>query len=587
MKKLLTLILLLGCSTLFSQNLIQTYMDRCTGAVTVFTVPMNGQTTVAFYNKSKTFTSAQFQNGELQSWLEQTYLWWATLNPCSTAQTNATTTQQQTQQTTQQATQAAENAAKATQALPVVETPPTPVAPAAPTPTANAPSTDTNVAPTTSAPETSTAPVDTSSTDTSASTTDVGSQGSTNEPTSQGDTSGTTETSTGETGTAESTTEATTTETSESQNETQQTESTSDDSGGSDTSGSETEDSSTTQDEGGSESEATTEESNEETTTESEESTETEESEIEETTEESSEETTEEESTEESTEEESTEEESTEEESESEDEESSEEESEEESEDESEEESEEETEDEESTDNEEEDDKKKKKKKQTLGPPIITSNVASMQGLDGTYSYATTIGVSRSSLIGDKTYGLNAMVYTNLQQFMLTANFSKIHINKEGRVSRVYSASAGAAKMFTTLMANMNHSVVFLGKKGSASGVALGTSITSLELNVVKGLIYYDENILSQSITGFYTKPIPMDRLTISPMLAVSVPFASLEMYSHRTTWSTDIMVIGGSSFTYSLTKRFGINLGANAIYSTLPNFPIIMSYTIGSRFSF
>jgi hypothetical protein len=579
MKKLLTLILLLGCSTLFSQNLIQTYMDRCTGAVTVFTVPMNGQTTVAFYNKSKTFTSAQFQNGELQSWLEQTYLWWATLNPCSTAQTNATTTQQQTQQTTQQATQAAENAAKATQALPVVETPPTPVAPAAPTPTANAPSTDTNVAPTTSAPETSTAPVDTSSTDTSASTTDVGSQGSTNEPTSQGDTSGTTETSTGETGTAESTTEATTTETSESQNEPQQTESTSDDSGGSDTSGSETEDSSTTQDEGGSESEATTEESNEETTTESEESTETEESEVEETTEE--------ESTEESTEEESTEEESTEEESESEDEESSEEESEEESEDESEEESEEETEDEESTDNEEEDDKKKKKKKQTLGPPIITSNVASMQGLDGTYSYATTIGVSRSSLIGDKTYGLNAMVYTNLQQFMLTANFSKIHINKEGRVSRVYSASAGAAKMFTTLMANMNHSVVFLGKKGSASGIALGTSITSLELNVVKGLIYYDENILSQSITGFYTKPIPVNKLTISPMLAVSAPFASLEMYSNRTTWSTDVMVIGGSSFTYSLTKRFGINLGANAIYSTLPNFPIIMSYTIGSRFSF
>jgi hypothetical protein len=587
MKKLLTLILLLGCSTLFSQNLIQTYMDRCTGAVTVFTVPMNGQTTVAFYNKSKTFTSAQFQNGELQSWLEQTYLWWATLNPCSTAQTNATTTQQQTQQTTQQATQAAENAAKATQALPVVETPPTPVAPAAPTPTANAPSTDTNVAPTTSAPETSTAPVDTSSTDTSASTTDVGSQGSTNEPTSQGDTSGTTETSTGETGTAENTTEATTTETSESQNETQQTESTSDDSGGSDTSGSETEDSSTTQDEGGSESEATTEESNEETTTESEESTETEESEVEETTEESSEELTEESTEEETTEEESTEEESTEEESESEEEESSEEETEEESEDESEEESEEETEDEESTDNEEEDDKKKKKKKQTLGPPIITSNVASMQGLDGTYSYATTIGVSRSSLIGDKTYGLNAMVYTNLQQFMLTANFSKIHINKEGRVSRVYSASAGAAKMFTTLMANMNHSVVFLGKKGSASGVALGTSITSLELNVVKGLIYYDENILSQSITGFYTKPIPVNKLTISPMLAVSAPFASLEMYSNRTTWSTDVMVIGGSSFTYSLTKRFGINLGANAIYSTLPNFPIIMSYTIGSRFSF
>ena len=76
-------------------------------------------------------------------------------------------------------------------------------------------------------------------------------------------------------------------------------------------------------------------------------------------------------------------------------------------------------------------------------------------------------------LMGDKTYGLNTMVWSNLQQFMLNASFTKIHINKEGRASRVYSASIGGAKMFTTVMGNMNHSVVFLGKKGSAAGFAI------------------------------------------------------------------------------------------------------------------
>src|SRR5210317_1896985 len=113
MKKLLFLIVLtaIGMFKGHSQTLVQTYVDRCTGQVSVFSVPMNGSTVVAFYNRSRTFTSAQFQNGELQAWLEATYLWWTSLSPCSTTTTGATATQQTTQQTTQQATQAATNAA--------------------------------------------------------------------------------------------------------------------------------------------------------------------------------------------------------------------------------------------------------------------------------------------------------------------------------------------------------------------------------------------------------------------------------------------------------------------------------------------
>ena len=96
MKKLL-LVLLFTAMGMFeghSQALVQTYVDRCTGQVSVFTVPMNGQTVVAFYNKSRTFTAAQFQNGELQSWLEETWLWWNALSPCSTTGGNVVNTTQ-------------------------------------------------------------------------------------------------------------------------------------------------------------------------------------------------------------------------------------------------------------------------------------------------------------------------------------------------------------------------------------------------------------------------------------------------------------------------------------------------------------
>ena len=113
MKKLLFLIVItaMGMFKGHSQALVQTYMDRCTGQVRVFSVPMNGSTVVAFYDRSRVFTSQEFSNGTLQAWLEETYLWWTALSPCSTTTTGAQATQQTTQQTTQQATQAATNAA--------------------------------------------------------------------------------------------------------------------------------------------------------------------------------------------------------------------------------------------------------------------------------------------------------------------------------------------------------------------------------------------------------------------------------------------------------------------------------------------
>lgn len=538
MKKLLFLLFLISCSSLYSQNLIQTYIDRCTGEVKVFSVPANGSTVVAFYNKSKVFTYQDFQNGTLQAWLEETYLWWSSLNPCSTNQTQQTTVQTTVQQTTTQATQAATQAA--------VQSQPTPVVNVSPPPT-------TSTAPTQSAPEVNTSVMDTPSTDTSVAVADTGPQVSTNEPTSQTDTSATTEVSTGETGTTESTTEAPSTETSESQTETQQTESTSDDSGGTDSTTSETDDSSSSQDENGGESESTTEETTEET---SEKSSETEESEVEEET----------------TEEESNEEESSEEESGSEEEESSEEESEEES------------------SEEEEDNKGEKKKRQrkTFSPPIISANIASMQNIDGSFNQTMTIGISRSSLLGTETYAINGMVWDNLQQFMLNGSYSKVHINKEGRVNRVYSASLGGARMFTTTMGNMGHSLTYLGKKGSVKGLALSSSLISVEFDYFKGKISQDAVLFAPALTGFYTKSfIYSPRLTVSPMLAVSSPFMLHDWFNQTTTWNDDLMAIVGSSFNVSLTQRFKLNIGVNTIHNTNPNIRMTWNFTIGSRFSF
>lgn len=103
-------IFLFFTSGLYSQTLIQTFSDRCTGEVKTVQIQMTGFTTVAFYNRTKTFTAQDFYSGALQKWMADTYEWWYALSACSTAQTTQTTAQTNTSTATNTASNAASNA---------------------------------------------------------------------------------------------------------------------------------------------------------------------------------------------------------------------------------------------------------------------------------------------------------------------------------------------------------------------------------------------------------------------------------------------------------------------------------------------
>ena len=106
--------LLLYTSSLHSQSLVQTFVDRCTGEVKVITIPFEGNTVVVFYNRSASFNINDVRSGALQAWLEETYAWWASISPCSVNQATTTATTATTQNTTQNATQNATAAATST-----------------------------------------------------------------------------------------------------------------------------------------------------------------------------------------------------------------------------------------------------------------------------------------------------------------------------------------------------------------------------------------------------------------------------------------------------------------------------------------
>jgi hypothetical protein len=115
----------------YSQTITQTYYDKCTGETKVYIIPIQGSTLVIYYNRSTTVTYNDVQSGAFQKWLEDTYLWWSTFNPCSAAQVTQNVVQQTTTQATQVATSAA---AAAASSVSIPMPPPPPPAPAAPPP---------------------------------------------------------------------------------------------------------------------------------------------------------------------------------------------------------------------------------------------------------------------------------------------------------------------------------------------------------------------------------------------------------------------------------------------------------------------
>lgn len=98
------------------QTVTQTYYDKCTGETKIYNIPLQGSTVVVYYNRSTIVTFNDVQNGNFQKWLEATYLWWASFNPCSAAQATQTVIQQTSQQAAQVASQAA---SQATTSIPI------------------------------------------------------------------------------------------------------------------------------------------------------------------------------------------------------------------------------------------------------------------------------------------------------------------------------------------------------------------------------------------------------------------------------------------------------------------------------------
>ena len=604
MRNLLYILTFLFTSTAFgqTQTVTQFFTDRCTNEVKTVTANfVNGSATVAFYSRVKTFTWAEYTNGTLEAWLNETYLWWENLSPCSAATASSQTTQQTANNATSSATNAASNATSgATGSTGATGT--------AGTGSTSTGSTNTNT-------NGNTGSGSTSSGSGSSSSSSGSSSGSSSSGSSGGDSGGSSSSGGDSTGGDSSNN----TGNDKSGGNDSGNDSGGDSSGGSDSGGGDDQsgsdnsgDDNTSSDpdnssgDGDSSDGDSSGESDNDSAGESEEGTDdsSNEDSSDESTDESTEESSEEESSEE-VEEESSEEESTEEE-------SSEEEKEEESTEEEQEEESEEEESEEESEEEDQEEEEKKEEQKKRNPINVSANLLTQSGIDGTISNAASFGLSQSSLTGTTTYSANLMVWDNLNQFSLGASKSDVYFNYDneqklylrnpetgkrdlyygsyytrGSIMMIQSVSANFMYIYGTKVASFGLSNVYLGQKENFwKGFVGGFALSGTFINIDDTVMVMPSGVL------FGTKPFPTKRVTISPMLAlalnpVSYSFDIKKPGDGEFAFNEHVTYIVGSNFDVNLTQRFKFNIGGNVIGTTLPGIPLTWSATIGSKFQF
>jgi len=536
----------------YGQIFSQTFVDRCTGETKIVTANFTqGSAVVSFYSRVRVFTYQEFLQGQLQSWLVETYNWWNTLSPCSTATQQA----QQAQQTAQQAQQAAQQAQQAATS-----------ASSAATNATQAASTASTAATTASTAGTTASTATTATTGTSqTTTTNTGSTNTTN--TTGGTTNDTsTQNTTGDTSTSGGTTTTDSSSTTDTGSSSSGEGTTSNDSGG------------TT--EGGTDSsgETSSETKTEETKTEE---TKTEETKSEEKTEEVKEEKTEEtkeESKEETKEEEKKEEEKTEEKEEEKKEEEKEEEKKEEKE-------------------EEKKEEKKKKEKVKMMPIQLKADAMAMQTPLGSYNAVMNIGASQSSVFGDVSYSLNTMIWDNLQQVSFMGARTKIAFTDDYQVKIIKATAVGYSNNYSISTLMLSQSFMKPFKNGMTVGVGISTG-TTFESHPIKENFMVSYNVLA-------TKSFKLnDRITYSPALIFTqTPFMSSKGgvgvdFNNGNPFGVSVknemkgsrihfMGIMANSFTVQLTKRFSFNAGWTIIKGSDPNLPMMHSFMIGSKLPF
>jgi hypothetical protein len=219
----------------------------------------------------------------------------------------------------------------------------------------------------------------------------------------------------------------------------------------------------------------------------------------------------------------------------------------------------------------------KSNKPTSSNPMIINSDLTTAQNLDKTFTPILNLGMSQSSMTGMSSWGVTTMIWFNLKQFAISGKYTKIHLNKSGKLKWINNFNL-------TMVYTYGNMLGFIGYSGILNAGKWG--VTGFNLSGAATLVTMDKStFISPSITAFYTKPFLMGkRIIMSPEIYImSTPI----IYSTRdkvTTSDRTFSAFMGTGIDYKITRRFKLNINYKLNMSTNPKFPVLSFFLIGSK---
>lgn len=219
--------------------------------------------------------------------------------------------------------------------------------------------------------------------------------------------------------------------------------------------------------------------------------------------------------------------------------------------------------------------KKKGGNKTAMTPIVFSSDLSSVQVINGDFNLMANLGLSRSSLAGDVSYGATAIIWSNLKQFALSSRYSKMQFkdNQLCGISTYSYTTAYNDGSFTHIGAYSYVTMV----KSYILGYNL--AVIGMRLPAETG----KQIFTMSSVTLFGMRAVQINkRITIIPEFFLMGSPLSYGMGSRDLNVNRQISYIFGNTFDLALTKKFRIS--ANLKYMGGPSKTI--GLLVGSRFN-
>ena len=213
---------------------------------------------------------------------------------------------------------------------------------------------------------------------------------------------------------------------------------------------------------------------------------------------------------------------------------------------------------------------------------LLASDLAGTEGADGRYSAMLSLGVSKSSLMGDKSYSASTLIWSTLDQFALSGGMTQMKL-ENGKLHSLHSYSVTTAYLKGTYMGMLGYTFIKPHPKFGTYGANIGL-ITLLMPDATQTL----QSSFSTSVVLFWMKPYQYSRkLSISPQVFVMNSPIGYNSVTGRTLVTRIPTAMLGASFDYKISKRFGFNFAYKANIATEPQFTMLSNFQIGSKVSF